>query len=582
MPKIFKDPSRHIKPSDHRNKPHITLVNGMPVKNLASYIFNGIKEISDENIIRSTSKNGYSIIYFTDPKKTFESSIFRNNSDIKEARAKLKFFIAGLAHNLEKNIDSKNNLKIQIALNSLRELAHDFDRDIKISDLKNPLEIILNEITTPKELKRKKITSPYKSMTLYSRGINRQALSRFNKMGAEELNNLINFIFSSIKIHPTDVQKMSSHASSAKQSIQCMQKFIEKYLQLGNQGKREFGVRTITTSELVYCAKNFENLKDLKIFCEAWAKARKSVSSNSGEGVSALFGWRKEVDAVVAVLNKRLFQAQSASTPYSNIFKPNSSGVDTNIFLSPNSPTGALANNSNQSPVDTLSPGLLIEDSAEKKLLETINKATPKISGNVKRTIQFSESPIQLISESIPPSLDTANVEPKISRLMSSPSILSPELIEKLQTSIDSNSEDYESFRSPIYSPSVFLQRQPSLTTANQQAIEDEELNQLIADLSIELKSSARFNNFDNENIEDNLNSEEINYLTNTNYGNIERTPEKPDLDALQSLQNKIQTTVRKASSKLTYEPMPTQQVLNTNPNPSITNAINNSINNRN
>ena len=69
MPKIFKDPSRHIKPSDHRNKPHITLVNGMPVKNLASYIFNGIKEISDENIIRSTSKNGYSIIYFTDPKK---------------------------------------------------------------------------------------------------------------------------------------------------------------------------------------------------------------------------------------------------------------------------------------------------------------------------------------------------------------------------------------------------------------------------------------------------------------------------------------------------------------------------------
>jgi hypothetical protein len=59
-------------------------------------------------------------------------------------------------------------------------------------------------------------------MTLYSRGINRQALSRFNKMGAEELNNLINFIFSSIKINPSDVQKMSSHINSAKQSIQCM------------------------------------------------------------------------------------------------------------------------------------------------------------------------------------------------------------------------------------------------------------------------------------------------------------------------------------------------------------------------
>ena len=165
---------------------------------------------------------------------------------------------------------------------------------------------------------------------------------------------------------------------------------------------------------------------------------------------------------------------------------------------------------------------------------------------------------------------------------MSSPSILSPELIEKLQTSIDSNSEDYESFRSPIYSPSVFLQRQPSLTTANQQSIGDDELNQLITDLSIELKSSARFNNFDNENIEDNLNSEEINYLTNTDYGNIERTPEKPDPDALQFEQNEMQSILLKASSKLNYEPMPTQQVLNSNPHPSITNAINNSINNRN
>lgn len=69
MPKIFKDPSRHIKPSDHHNKPHITLVNGMHVKNLANYIYNGMKDISDEAIVRSTSQRGYSIIYFTNPKK---------------------------------------------------------------------------------------------------------------------------------------------------------------------------------------------------------------------------------------------------------------------------------------------------------------------------------------------------------------------------------------------------------------------------------------------------------------------------------------------------------------------------------
>ncbi len=543
--------------TDHHNMPSITFVNGMSFKSLVEYFYNGIKEIKDESIVRSTCKNGFLIIYFTNPKKTFEGSIFRKKRDIKVARARLKFFIAGLAHNLEKNIDSKNNLKIQIALKSLRDLAHDFDRDIKISDLKNPLKIILNEITTPKELKRKKITSPYKFMTLYSHGINRQALSRFNKMGAEESNNLVNFIFSSIQIDPTDAQRMSSHANSAKHSIQCMQKFIEKYLQLGNQGKREFGVRTITTSELVYCAKNFENLEDLKLFCEAWAKARKGVSSNSGEGVSALFGWRKEVDAVVAVLNKRLFQAQSASTPYSNIFKSNINGAEKNIFLSPNSPTGALANNSNQSPVNTLSPGLLIEDSADKKLLETINKAKAQTIDKIKKNIKFTEPPSHPVDGGMQ-GQNSTEVTPSQAKDIKPNAFLSASLEEKLEHDVMSSSGEFYSFLSPIKSPTTFPQRRSSSTIANQQAIEDEELNQLIADLSIKPNTSASFINFDNVNIEDYLNSEEINYFTNADYANTERTPEKPDPNATQSVQNKIQSIVRKASSKLTYEPMPT------------------------
>lgn len=85
MPKVFKDPSRHFKPSDHQNKPHITLVNGMPFKNLANYIYNGIKEINDEAIVRSANQRGYSIIYFTDPKKQLKTHFLKTRKKSKQA-----------------------------------------------------------------------------------------------------------------------------------------------------------------------------------------------------------------------------------------------------------------------------------------------------------------------------------------------------------------------------------------------------------------------------------------------------------------------------------------------------------------
>ena len=130
MPKILKDPIRHFKPSDHHNKPHITLVNGMTPKNLANYFYNGIKDINDEAIVRSANQRGYSIIYFTNPGRSIENSIFKNKDEVKEARGKLKFFIAGLIVNFEKIFEFKANSKIKVTLNSLRALAHDFDHDI--------------------------------------------------------------------------------------------------------------------------------------------------------------------------------------------------------------------------------------------------------------------------------------------------------------------------------------------------------------------------------------------------------------------------------------------------------------------
>ncbi len=570
MSKIFKDPSRHFKHSDHQNKPKITLVNGMSFKSLTEYIYNGIKELNDESILRSANQRGYSIIYFTDPKKTIENSIFKNKDEIKIGRAKLKLVIAGLIINAEKDANLATNSRIKVELTSLRKLVHDFDHDIKAGDLKKPLQKILNEITTPKGERLRKLTSPHRFTHLHVRGIDRQALSRFNKIDDLELNNLISLIFPNNNINPLDKEKLLLHIESSKNFIQSMQKFINLYIYM----------RTTTTSNLVSLAKTLCKVSDIEIFCKVWAETRKELPNDTYlKSKFAVHAWASQMDVIVAVLNRRLFQMQSANTPYSNIFSTKVNGSEKNIFSSPISPLGSITYDATLSPTDNLSPGYLIEDSGEKKLLETINKAKAQTIDKIKKNIEFTEPPSHPVDGGMQ-GQNSTEVTPSQAKDIKPNAFLSASLEEKLEHDVMSSSGEFYSFLSPIKSPTTFPQRRSSSTIANQQALRDEELNQLIADLSIKPNTSASFINFDNVNIEDYLNSEEINYFTNADYANTERTPEKPDPNATQSVQNKIQSIVRKASSKLTYEPMPTQQGSNTNPNPSITNAINNSTNN--
>jgi hypothetical protein len=157
---------------------------------------------------------------------------------------------------------------------------------------------------------------------------------------------------------------------------------------------------------------------------------------------------------------------------------------------------------------------------------------------------------------------------------MSSPSTLTPSVIERLQNSRSSLSDElYFSALSPINSPTTFLQRQPSSIVANQQAISDEEFNHLLDELAMNDNFSMGLeigrnrndvNNsnsegfepiFDGGNAQTYFNSEETSFLTNTHYGNIERTPEKPDPDASQPLQIKMQSILLKASSKFESKP---------------------------
>ena len=570
MPKLFKDPTRHFMPSDHHNKPHITLVNGLPIKNLANYIYNGIKELNDENIVRSAGQRGYSIIYFTDPKKTFGSSFLKNKNDIKEGRAKLKFFIAGLALLFEKEFSSKNNEKIKLAVSNLRNLAHDFNHDIKVGDLKSPLEAILKETTTPKEVKREKIVSPHRFYKLKVRGVNRQALNRFNKMDDLELDNLINSIYPNTDVNPKNQDEIINHNESAKASIRSMQKFINIYIHIR--------LRTTTTSGLVNIANSMENLDGIEKFCQAWSKSRKDLPNQPYvKARNAIHGWASEMDKIVAVLNKRLFQTQSANTPYAKIFKPEITGTNKNIFTSPFSPAASTFETPNQLLSSNLSPGCLVEDSADKKLFESINKATPNFSGNIKRTIQFNDSPSNFFDED-GQSPQSAYATPEISGEIKSNKFVSTSIEEVFKNEVMSSSGDFLSFISPINSPSIFPQKKQPTAAPRQISNPDKNIANSMAKLSLNIESSTESEESFTKIDEGGLNSQQVDFLTNTIYSDTEYTPEKPDPDSRLAIQIPTQSASRKASVHSTVESMPAQSVLRNASNTSTTNSTNNAI----
>jgi hypothetical protein len=568
MPKVFKDPIRHFKPSDHHNKPHITLVNGLPVKNLANYIYNGIKEIGNENIVRSTNQRGYSIIYFTDPKKSFESSFLKNKDDIKQGRAKLKFFMAGLALLCEKEFNAINNEKIKLAINDLRKLAHDFDHDVKAGDLKKPLEIILKETTTPKEVRREKIVSPHRFHNLKVRGVNRQALYRFNKMDDVELENLINSIYLNTEGDLKNKEEILAFNKSAKASIRIMQKFINVYIHL----------RTTTTSGLVKIANSMENLDGIEKFCQGWSKFRKDLINQPYiKARNAIHGWASEMDKIVAVLNKRLFQTQSANTPYAKIFNSGLNGPNVNIFTSPFSPAAPIPETPNQLPSSILSPGYLIEDSADKRLFESIIKATPNFSGNIKRVIQFNDSPSYLGGEDVQ-SPNSAYATPEISEDTKSNKFLSPSIEEIFKSDVMSTSDEFLSFMSPINSPSAFPQKQLQSIVHRQPKNPDEHIANSLTKLSLNTDSSTESEESFTKIYEGGLNSQQVDFLTQTIYHDTEYTPEKPDPDSRLAIQIPTQSASRKASVNSTVESMPAQSMLRNASNTSSTNSTNNAF----
>lgn len=566
MPKLFKDPTRHFIPSDHHNKPHITLVNGLPIKNLANYIYNGIKELDDENIVRSAGQRGYSIIYFTDPKKTFGGSFLKNKNDIKQGRAKLKFFIAGLALLFEKEFSSKNNEKIKLAINNLRDLAHDFNNDIKVGDLKSPLEAILKESTTPKKMKREKIVSPYRFYNLKVRGVNRQALHRFNKMDNLELENLVNLIYPNTDVNPRNQDEIINHNELAKASIRNMQGFINIYIVL----------RTTTTSGLVNIANSMENLDGIEKFCQAWTKVRKDLQKNAtARSLMVLHSWASEMDKIVAVLNKRLFQTQSANTPYAKIFKPEITGTNKNIFTSPFSPAASILETPNQLLSSNLSPGYLMEDSADKRLLDLITELTPNFSGNIKRTIQFNDSPSNFLYEDVQ-SPQSYYETPEISGDIKSNTFLSSSLEEIFKNDAASSSDDFLSFMSPINSPSILPQKNQPAMVPRQASNPNENIVNSFAKLSLNTDFSTESEKGFTRIYDGGLYPQQVDFLTNTIYGDTEYTPEKSYPDNRLALNVPTQSVLRKATVNSTVEPMQAQSMLRNTLNTSSTNATNN------
>ncbi len=559
-------PRNFINNPDHHNKPHIVLVQGASAKQSINYIYKGIQNINNESIMRAYKENGYDIIYFKNPPKNANNFFNSKKTDAAANRACLKLILAAFIFRWERELNSaKENKNISNALAAMHDLIHkNPSKDIKIEELKNPLQQILGEISTP-PLKKVKIFTTQKSKKIMTQGLDRDALSRFNKMSQEEFKNAIRFIFPPIGGAYFKKEDDTANVESNQLVIKSMQSFIISYLELP--------LRTIATTQLAKLATEAKNLDAIKIFCEKWAEARKGMKKNSNEGVSAVFGWRESMDTVVVCLNRHLFRPVGASEVYSRVFKSDAVVDPHNLFASPTSPTNLYPQAELRSTVSPLSPATLVaEDSAEKNMQPTLRivKFTDQ-NNNFRQHLAFLDSPIAPIN--VDRNYPTTDTELDGSQdLDYVPSTLSPSIEEKIDSLLPDD---------VIFSPSLLHGRSSKRTHQNSAEVDgtdsiDRLLEQLAINKPMQSNTSVAIGNNQGPYSID----EELDYLLNQYEQESEHTPEKPDPNAPQSVQNKNQSTVRKASSKLTYVPMPTQQVSSSNPSSSITNAINNSTNN--
>ncbi len=553
-----------VKNPDYLNKDIIVLVKGINAKQTINYIYKGIENINSENIVRASFQNSNVIIYFKNPPKKGGVFFKKNKSDSNVNRSQLKLILSSLIFRWERELNNGNK-KIDDALISLHELVNArTSKDITVEELKNPLRQILGEISTP-PLKKVKIFTTQKSKKLMTQGLNRDALSRFIKMSEVEFKNAIRFIFPPVGGVYFKKEDDTANVESNQLVIKSMQSFIISYLELP--------LRTIATTQLAKLATEAKNLDAIKIFCEKWAEARKGMKKNSNEGVSAVFGWRESMDTVVVCLNRHLFRPVGASEVYSRVFKSDAVVDPHNLFASPTSPTNLYPQAELRSTVSPLSPATLVaEDSAEKNMQPTLRivKFTDQ-NNNFRQHLAFLDSPIAPIN--VDRNYPTTDTELDGSQdLDYVPSTLSPSIEEKIDSLLPDD---------VIFSPSVLPGRSSKRTHQNSAEVDgtdsiDRLLEQLAINKPMQSNTSVAIGNNQGPYSID----EELDYLLNQYEQESEHTPEKPDPNAPQSVQNKNQSTVRKASSKLTYVPMPTQQVSSSNPSSSITNAINNSTNN--
>ncbi len=553
-----------VKNPDYLNKDIIVLVKGINAKQTINYIYKGIENINSENIVRASFQNSNVIIYFKNPPKKGGVFFKKNKSDSNVNRSQLKLILSSLIFRWERELNNGNK-KIDDALISLHELVNArTSKDITVEELKNPLRQILGEISTP-PLKKVKIFTTQKSKKLMTQGLNRDALSRFIKMSEVEFKNAIRFIFPPVGGVYFKKEDDTANVESNQLVIKSMQSFIISYLELP--------LRTIATTQLAKLATEAKNLDAIKIFCEKWAEARKGMKKNSNEGVSAVFGWRESMDTVVVCLNRHLFRPVGASEVYSRVFKSDAVVDPHNLFASPTSPTNLYPQAELRSTVSPLSPATLVaEDSAEKYMQPTLRivKFTDQ-NNNFRQHLAFLDSPIAPIN--VDRNYPTTDTELDGSQdLDYVPSTLSPSIEEKIDSLLPDD---------VIFSPSLLHGRSSKRTHQNSAEVDgtdsiDRLLEQLAINKPMQSNTSVAIGNNQGPYSID----EELDYLLNQYEQESEHTPEKPDPDAPQSVQNKNQSTVRKASSKLTYVPMPTQQVSSSNPSSSITNAINNSTNN--
>jgi hypothetical protein len=289
---------------------------------LLNQLHSAIQEKKDNCVLRFQNlDSGYAVIYLKDLNKIGNLNFVKNNHKNNEQRQKINGILRESIKNCEKSRDFVSDIDFECAIKNINELVNLRNHDIKVSELRRPLRVIADAVSSP--LKRKKLAEIKKknkirsSIAPQSQKIIYLHLKRFLNMDEMEIKNLYKFLNERVG----DLEGKENNVTASE--IKSMQKFITAFVHLDD----------LDTSKLLNRFSRSKSMIEVENFCLSWLAARRSDAELTHRMKSELFGWRKEMDFIaINIVNRNA---------NSEVKKINRAEINSkNLLVPPISPLG--------------------------------------------------------------------------------------------------------------------------------------------------------------------------------------------------------------------------------------------------